>query len=71
MKFAIYGEREIRTRYFNGVGYVVRHQMYPHTDFSRVPRTLQGHSLYVGARRGDDLTVKRYTRPDTTPRYEG
>lgn len=70
--FAIYRSTETQVRYFNGIHYIVRHEMYPHTIFGRKPReTMQGHSIYVGARQGDSFlggfSVTRYNRPDTTP----
>lgn len=68
MKFAIYASRETQVRYFNGVGYVARLERFPRT-FGGKPGQVQGSALYVGARRGDDLSVRRYTRPDTPAWY--
>lgn len=75
--FAIYRSTETQVRYFNGIHYIVRHEMYPHTTFKpdgvSIARqvTMQGHSIYVGARQGDSFlggfSVTRYNRPDTTP----
>jgi hypothetical protein len=70
--FAIYRDREVIARYFNGTGYVVRHEMYPHTHYidGRMV-TRQGHARLVGARQGltDDagFTYRRYRLPDTDP----
>ena len=75
MKFAIHDSREVAVRHFNGVGYVVRHEMFPRTVHAPdgvsiyAQTTVQGHALYVGARLGDDLTVRRYKRPDSPPAY--
>ena len=75
MKFAKYAEREIRVMYFNGTGYVVRHEMYPHTTFTDNRQvTKQGHSFVVGARQGTSLdnagfAYRRYRRPDTEPAF--
>ncbi len=74
MAFAKYASREVRVMYFNGTGYVVRHDQYPHTRFTPDgPVTKQGHALFVGARQGltDDagFKVTRYGRPDTEPAY--
>ena len=74
-KFAVYGSRETAVTYYNGAGYVVRHDMYPHTTFTDGgPVTRQGHAVYVGARQGltdsAGFTTRRYTRPDTEPARE-
>lgn len=76
MKFAIYRSTETQVRYFNGAGYVVRHDMYPHTLgwVNGHAVTVQGHSMLVGIRQGltDEagFTVRHYTRPDTQPNHE-
>ena len=72
MPFARYRSVETQARYFNGTWYVVRYDMYPHTNFSRTPQTMQGHCYLTGARQGftDDagFTWNRYERRDTNPR---
>lgn len=70
--FAIYRSTETQVRYYNGIGYVVRHDMYPHTIFGRKPRqTMQGHSIMVGMRQGTSdnggFKFTRYSQPDTMP----
>ena len=74
--FAIYAGREITVRYFGGMGYVVRHEMFPRTTFPghpAAPVTRQGHAMLVGIRQGltdgAGFAYRRYTRPDTAPRY--
>ena len=67
MAFAKYGECEITARYYNGAGYVVRREMYPHTRFTPAgPDTRQGHSMLVGIRQGtgsdSGFAVRRYVR---------
>lgn len=74
MKFAIYRETEVAVRYFNGAGYVVRHDMFPHTGFGASgPVTRQGHVMLVGARQGltdtAGFTIRTYRRPDTAPTH--
>ena len=74
--FAIYRDREVCVRYFNGAGYVVRHDMFPRTTFPGYPVppvTKQGHAMLVGIRQGTSdeagFTTRRYQRPDSEPRY--
>ena len=65
-RFARYASREVRSVWFNGAGYVVRHDEFPHTVFTDAgPDTQQGHAVYVGARRGEGFSVTRYSRPRT------
>jgi hypothetical protein len=71
-RYAVYGTRETAVTYYNGTGYVVRHDMYPHTTYTaQGPVTRQGHAVNVGARQGltdsAGFAVRRYTRPDTEP----
>jgi hypothetical protein len=65
--FARYDSREIRVTHFNGMWYVVRRDMYPHTSGSPWV-TRQGESILVGIRQGETedsgFTFRRYVRPD-------
>ncbi len=72
--FAVYGSREITVRYFNGAGYVVRREMYPHTTFTQDgPVTRQGLAMLASCRQGTGdaggFAVRRYALPDTEPAY--
>lgn len=72
--WAIYRDREVTVRYFNGAGYVVRHDMHPHTTFTAAgPVTRQGHWMAAGIRQGTGdsggFAWRRYTLPDTDPAY--
>lgn len=71
---AVYREQE-RVTYFNGAGYVVRHDMFPR--ILRLPDgrrwlTVQGHVVTVGVRQGtrgpSGFAVRAYRQPDTMPR---
>ena len=73
-KFARYNSREIRVMFYNGAGYVVRHDMYPHTHFtSDGPVTRQGNRIVTGIRQGTGrdggFTFRDYVRPDTEPAW--
>jgi hypothetical protein len=75
-RFATYRSQETAVTYYQGAGYVVRHEQYPHTDFTpNGPVTRQGHAFYVGARQGLDspegsgFAYWRYSRPDTEPEW--
>ena len=71
VRMAQYSERETQARYFGGCWYVVRLNEFPATNFSRVPRTMQGSEIQVGIRQGCDdragFTTRRYRRPDRQP----
>ena len=72
--YAVYRSREITVTYFNGAGYVVRHEMYPHTTFTPAGQvTRQGHAMLAGTRQGTGadggFVTRRYSRPDTAPEY--
>src|SRR5258708_3185722 len=71
-RFARYESREIAVTFYNGAGYVVRSDQYPHTTWpaGRLT-TLQGNARLVGCRQGTSdrggFKVTRYTLPDTFP----
>ena len=73
MPFARYRSTETQVRYFNGAWYLVRYEMYPHTDFSRTPRTMQGHCYLTGVGQGctphSGFAYFRYPRKDTEGTY--
>lgn len=72
MKFARYRIRKLRTVYYNGCGYVVMRDEYPHTTWQPEMVTRQGSRTWVGVRQGTcdsgGFAFRRYVHPDTDPR---